>query len=198
LAALGLWIPVRAEAIAVWLESGSVRVWAPPLGIIAGKPLDHLRNGSPVPFAFQLSLTTDPYGATLARAIERFVVSYDLWEEKFSVVRLGHPRRSVSHLSAYEAEAWCVEGLALPASGAPARRALWVRLDARVEDPGDNPAVDSEGVVSLNRLIELFSRRARGEHGRRSLQMGPLRLAELQKARPEHVRKREQREPAAK
>ena len=53
----------------------------------------------------------------LRRGFERFVVSYDLWEEKFSATRMRTARTSASHLSAEAAEAWCLDHLSVPAGG---------------------------------------------------------------------------------
>jgi len=58
-----------------------------------------------VPFAFQLAVSADHWDSVLDRDIERFVLSYDLWEEKLAIAKLGSPRKSVSHLAASAAEA---------------------------------------------------------------------------------------------
>lgn len=172
---------LSAEDFQVRLNNGRIRIAAPQLRFVAGKPLERLQNGAPVPFAVQLSLSTDHWSTTQLRDIERFVFSYDLWEEKFSIAKLGHPRKSVSHLSARAAEAWCVDEMALDPAGIGQRQPFWVRLEVRVENPGEQAPLDSEDGVSLARLVELFSRRARREQARWSLDAGPFRLEELKK-----------------
>lgn len=175
--------PLFAQSLYVRLEDGKVRVTAPQLHFIAGQPLDRLRNGAPVAFAIQLSFSrnrTDAPERDLSRVrdINRFMVSYDIWAEKFSVVKLGHPRRSASQLSATAAESWCIGDMSLPASGFPKDRPLWARLEVRAEDSNGRDG-DNDAPVSLTRLIDIFSRRVQGEQSRWVAEAGPLRLEDL-------------------
>src|ERR1035438_6466124 len=100
-----------AERLSVAWDGDDLRVAAPQLHFLAGKPLDRLRDGAAVVFLTQLTLTTDNFTTSLRRTPERFVFSYDLWEEKFSVTKLGEGQRTVSHLSAMAAEAWCLDNV---------------------------------------------------------------------------------------
>ena len=174
--------PVWAQSLVVRLSNDHLRVSAPGLRFVAGKPLERLHDGAPVAFAFQLSLSIDAHATILLRDIQRFVMSYGLWEEKFSILKLGHPRSSVSHLSAEGAEAWCLEALALPASGLASEKPFWMKLEGRMEDAREPAGLENEGSVSLSRLIELFSRRTRAEQTRWAAAAGPLRLAGLKKS----------------
>ena len=74
----------------------------------------------------------------------------------------------------------------LPQEGLAPDQPFWLRLEARVENPAEDPHVMTEEGVSLTRLVELFSRRSRGADGRWSIDAGPFRLASL--ARPGVVR----------
>lgn len=172
-----------AEFLLPWLDGDRVRVSAPRFRFLTGKPLDRLRNGASVAFHAQLGLQTDRAGPVVERAVERCVVSYDLWEEKFSVSILSRPARSVSHLSATAAEAWCLESLTLPLRGLAPDKPFWLRLELRVEDPKDRPAVVGESGINLTRLIELFSRPSRGQQLAWVIDDGPFRLADLNKAK---------------
>lgn len=174
----------EGDGLDVRLASERLRVAAPRLQFVTGKPLERLHNGAPVPFAFQLTVSTDHWASVLDRDIERFVLSYDLWEERFSVARMGHPRRSVSHLTARAAEAWCVDELSLEPARIADRQSFWVRLEVRAENPAEQAEIERQESVSLTHLIEIFSRRARGEQARWVAEAGPLRLAELRKAAP--------------
>ncbi len=176
--------PLWAQALVVRVSNDHLRVSAPALRFVAGRPLERLHDGAPVAFAFQLSLSLDSHASVLMRDIQRFVMSYDLWEEKFSVLKLGQARRSVSHLSAEAAETWCLDALSLPASGLAAERPFWIKLEGRTEEGGEPGGPDSEGSVTLGRLIEWFSRRARSEQPRWTAVAGPLRLAELRRSSP--------------
>jgi hypothetical protein len=185
---LGLLVPacgfglakgMGTEGLDVRLADGLLRVSAPKLKFVTGQPLERLQNGAPVPFAFQLAVSTDRWASVLSRDIERFVFSYDLWEEKFAVARMGHPRKSVSHLSARAAEAWCVDELSLAPAGIGPEQPFWVRLDVRAENPAEQAELDRQESMSLTRLIEIFSRRTRGEQNRWTADGGPFRLSEL-------------------
>lgn len=170
-----------AEGLRAWLASGRIHVAAPQLRFVTGNPLERLRTGAPVPYALQLSLSTDRWATTLLRDIERFVFSYDLWEEKFSVTKLGRPRKTVSHLDARAAEGFCVDEMTLEPAGIAERQPFWLRLEARAENPGEQP-FDSDSGMTLTRLVELFSRRARRDQARWEADAGPLQLAELRSA----------------
>jgi hypothetical protein len=115
----------------------------------------------------------------LARSAGRFAVSFDIWEEKFAVTRLGNPRRSTSHLAAAEAEAWCLENMVLTAAGLSPDTAFWIRLDVRTEANGEGPTPGEEVGVTLARLVDLFSRPQREGETRRRAEAGPLRLKDL-------------------
>jgi hypothetical protein len=179
--AIWLLAPLGAEGLDVRLAGDRIRVAAPRMDFLAGRPLERLRNGAPVPYALQLSLSTDRGVTTLARDIQRFVFSYDLWEEKFSVRKVGAPRRSQSHLSAADAQAWCVEQMTLATGGLGREQKFWVRLEVRAEEPDSRMGMESEDVVSLTELIEFFSRRTKGGENRWVADAGPLRIAELRK-----------------
>ncbi len=134
-------------------------------------------------FISQLSLSLDGNRSILRRLPERFVLSYDLWEEKFSVTRLGGSPRTAARLSAQGAEAWCLESLAISTSGIAPDKPFWVRLDLRAVDPRDQESVVGDSGISLTRLIETFSRPARAQQPHWTLERGPLRLADLKSER---------------
>ncbi len=172
-------VPLGAEGLEVRLVNGRIRIAAPRLHFVEGKPLERLHNGAPVPFAMQLSLSTDRFATTIGRDIERFILSYDLWEERISVAKLGHPRQSISGLTAAAAETWCVDKMAVAPAGFGQNQPFWVRLEVREEDPDAAASAESEDPMSLARLIDIFSRRTRGEKTRWSAEGGPYRLATL-------------------
>lgn len=172
---------LSAQSLRVRLDGDDLRIAAPQLKFLAGKPLERLKDGASVAFLAQLSLAAEANAPGVKRAVDRFVVSYDLWEEKFSVTRTGYERRTVSHLSSSAAEAWCLENLALGISGFPPDKPFWVRLELRAEDPKDPAGVVSETGINLTRLIEIFSSPARSLQPRWEALAGPLRLADLKR-----------------
>jgi hypothetical protein len=168
-----------APALKLRLEGEDLRVGAPHFKFLTGKPLERLQDGAAVAFLAQFSLAAGSNGIAMRRAVDRFVVSYDLWEEKFSVTRTGRDRRTVSHLTSAAAEAWCLSSLALDTAGLAADRPFFVRLELRAEDPRDQAAVVGEPGINLTRLIEVFSNPARAQQARWEAEVGPVRLAEL-------------------
>src|SRR5262249_51695988 len=151
---------------------------APRLHFLVGKPLEQLHNAAPVAFDFQATLWSGTRNHVFRRTAERFVVSYDLWEEKFSVIRLQSPRKSASHLAARAAEKWCVEQMSIDLAGLDASEPLWARLEVRSQDSRESGPVFGRGSISdsgisLTSLIEIFSRPAQGTQAHWSLDAGP-------------------------
>jgi hypothetical protein len=172
-----------AETLRVRLNGDRLTVAAPQLQFFMGRPLERLHDGASVWFDFQLTaLAERPLAGTaprvLERAVERFAVSYDLWEERFAVSRLSRPAHA-SHLTSRAAEAWCLEQTALPTASLAPDRPFWLRLEVRAEDPRERPAIWGEPGINLTRLIELFSRPSRSGQPSWLVDEGPFRLAEL-------------------
>src|SRR3954447_2226824 len=135
-----------------------VRVAAPRLHFLTGKPLERMRNGNSVTYDMQLIIYADNRQAILRRAFERFVVSYDLWEEKFSATRMRTDRTSAAHLTADAAESWCLDHLSVPTAGLAVDKPVYVRLDVRAQEPRDKRSSEDDDGISLSRLIEIFSK----------------------------------------
>ena len=172
---------LAAESLSVVWDGDDLHVAAPQLHFLAGKPLERLKDGASVVFLTQLTLTTDSFNSILRRAPERFVFSYDLWEEKFSVTKLGPGQRTITHLSATAAEAWCLDNVAISASSLPTDHPFWLRFELRAADPKDEAAVIGEPGINLTRLIEIFSRRPRDQQPQSTAEAGPLRLGDLKR-----------------
>ena len=157
--------------------AGDLHVSAPSLHFLAGKSLSRLHDGAAVPFDFQLIIASGSKDNVVAGSLERFTVSYDVWEEKFSVVRVRDFRRSGMRLSASSAESWCLDNIVIPAAGLPAGRPLWARLEIRSAESKD-PLPAGSG-LNLATLIELFSRPARPQQDHWSVESAPFQLADL-------------------
>ncbi len=167
-----------SELLDVRLEGDRLKVSAPRFHFVAGKALQRLHDGAPVAFAVQLSVSLERSGSPLLRDIQRFVLSYDLWEQKFSVTRLGPGRKTTSHATADDAENWCIDEMGLQAAAVRENQPFWVRLEVRAEDTNSRVGWDNDP-VSLARLIDLFSRRSRGDEKHWEAQAGPFRMADL-------------------
>jgi hypothetical protein len=154
-------------------------VTAPDFHFLTGRTLDRLHDGHTIGFEFQLALATQPKGPPLRKSLERFLISYDLWEEKFSVTRVHRDSRPKTDLTAGAAEAWCLDHVMVPTSEIPREAPLWVRLDVRAEDASGIAKSDGEGGFDLTGLIEIFSRPGRDKQTRWSLETGPVQLGSL-------------------
>jgi hypothetical protein len=187
----GLVFAMLAEDLILDARDNRLEFSAPRVHFLTGKPLDRLRNAAQVPFDFQVTLSSGTRANVVRRSYDRFVVSFDLWEETFSVSKLQLPRRQASHLTAPAAESWCLEQMAIEdVSGISLTEPLWARLEVRPQDPtrysglpfGRGNITDSG--ISLNSLVEIFSRPPPTPQSRFVLEAGPVTLAELRVRRP--------------
>ncbi|HUQ91855.1 MAG TPA: hypothetical protein VM120_09245 [Bryobacteraceae bacterium] len=153
-----------------------MRVAAPKLHFLNGKTVDAVRSGRAIALDFQFSIMAGTL--VLKRALERFVISYDLWEEKYAVTRLG-VRKAQSNLTQEKAEAWCLENLSVATDGVSADRLVTVNLEIREHRPEAIATILTEPGISLYGLIEIFSRPARSEQLKWRLQSGPIRLHDV-------------------
>ncbi len=174
-----------SSELLVHVDGDYLHISAPRLNFLTGKTLEHLKDGASVAFIGQLSVTSTPNAIIPdARSVARFAVSYDIWDERFSVTKIGQQpdsRRSVSHLSVQAAQNWCLDNLTIDRSLIPPDKLIYVRLDLRIEDPRDQLGIVGEPGINITRLIEIFSRPARSAQQPWLLRNGPFRLADLRK-----------------
>ena len=181
---------LSAQDLSVRLDATAnlLHITAPTFHFLSGKPLERLKDGATVAFLGQLTLSLDANATIAARAVARFALSYDIWEERFSVTRFGITRnevvtRSSSHLGQQAAESWCLDQITADASPIPPSRPFWLRFELHVEDNRDAAQVIGEPGISISRMIELFSRPARAQQQRWQLDAGPFLLNELRGGR---------------
>ena len=124
-------------------------------------------------------MSTDRFTTVAHRSFERFAFSYDLWEEKFAVTRLGTAHLATSHLDSEHAQTWSLSQLTLPADGVNREQPVWMRMEVRVDESKYTSLLMSSPPLSLNRLIEIFSRPVQGGQERWIAEAGPLKIAEL-------------------
>lgn len=168
---------VSSEGLLVRRIGGDLHVSAPSLHFLTGKSLARLRDGVAVPFDFQLVIASGSKNNVVARSLERFTVSYDVWEQKFSVVRMSDRHRSSLRMPASGAESWCLDHIVIPASAVPAGRELWARLEIRSAEAKE-PEAAAAG-INLSTLIEIFSRPSRPQQDRWMVESAPFQLADL-------------------
>lgn len=175
------WPSVRlsAQSVTVRRVGDAVTVLAPGFGFIKGEPLVRLKDGRSVRVDLVLAVLPRRGGPAVAESRQVFVLSYDLWEERFAVTQAGDPSHSISHLTPAGAEAWCLERLAVPVSalGRLGRDLpFWIRLEYRVPDGTGTPAPDNGAGFTLQGLIDALSRRRDAGPLTHAIEAGPFRL----------------------
>jgi hypothetical protein len=171
---------VHAQSVTVARIGAAIAARAPELDFIKGEPLTRLRDGRSVRVDLELDVLPGPGGTPAARGRQTYVLSYDLWEERFAVTQVGSPPRSIAYLTAAAAEDWCLEQLTIPVSvlGRLGRELpFWIRLGYRVQNADGAPAGDGDAGFTLRSLVDALSRRRRSAAPlAHSLEAGPFRL----------------------
>ena len=111
-------------------------------------------------FVARLSLFTTDQNVARREAPARFMVSYDIWEEKFKVTIPGASPSSRSGLTAAQAENWCLDNLVISALGLPPDHPFYLRLELRTASPREFSSVMADPGISFRALAELFARKA--------------------------------------
>jgi hypothetical protein len=178
--ALGVSRLRAAELLKLSFDGDNLRVGVTPqLHFLTGKPLERLKDAATVTFISQLTLFSDAQGTVFKRAAERLVVSYDLWEEKFSVTIPGRGQRKPFTGGAAQVEEWALDNLAISALGMAPERPFWLRFDLQAADRRELASVVGDSGLSLSGLIDLFSRKPGSGEFSVSAKFGPFRLIDL-------------------
>jgi len=185
----GLAFAMVAEELSISWRNDRLELSAPRVHFLKGKPLELLHNAASVPFNFNVTLLSGNHDHIYARNFDRFVISYDLWEEKFKVVKTQSPIARIENLTSEAAETWCVDRMGLDASGISGSEPLWVRLEIRAEDSKDGGLFGrgargsvSDSGISLSSLIEIFSRPAQQQSHWGPYEFGPFTVDELKRS----------------
>jgi hypothetical protein len=175
-----LGLSASSEDLFVRRLADQIHVIAPRLHFLSGKSLERLHDGVTVPFDFQLRIAAGLKDNFVGRpVVERFSISYDVWEEKFRVVRLRDYRKSAAGLSAIAAESWCLDNLLVPSAGLPADKELWARLDIRTAEPKEQVSSNADSGISIPALIQLLSRPPRPQQDHWTLESASFHLADV-------------------
>lgn len=178
-AAAAVSVTIAGQAMSVTRVADAMLVKAPTFTFLDGPVLARLRDGRSVRVDLDLVVSTRPGGSAAATREQGCQVSFDLWEERFAVTRLGTPPRALSHVTARAAESWCVDALAVPLAelGRLGRSTpFWIRLTSRVQDP--ETVTSGASVFTLGRLVDALSRRRESRVPVRSMEAGPFHLPE--------------------
>jgi len=175
-----------ADSLSVYLDGDYLRVNLPHIDFLKGKPLERLKDGATVVFSGHLKLSTSPNALLpVAQSVASFAVSYDIWEERFSVTKLTQSkeaRHTWSHLSAQAAEAICLDNLVIDRGQVPADRDFFVQLELRPDDAKDELGIIGNPGIDVTRfLIEMFGKPPRRPQERMLYSSGPFRVSDLKK-----------------
>ena len=96
----GFGLAMWAEDLALSWRNNFLEFSAPHMHFLTGNPLERLQHGAQVPFDFKVSLYSGNSSHLFRQLAERFLVSYDVWGEQFSVVKTQPPSTKVTHLDA--------------------------------------------------------------------------------------------------
>lgn len=166
----------QQPGLAVERRGDRLHVAAPQMHFLVAKPLEQLQNGASVTYAFALAVAGSSGNRPSYSQQETFAVSFDLWEERFSVVPTSPHVRSGSHLTAAEAEAWCIDALSVPLSSLPSEKTFVIKLTCQVVENGSD--IESRP-LTLAGLIDVFSRKGREAPLHWEAASGPLHRADL-------------------
>jgi len=172
--------PLKSQSLTAERVDDHLRVVAPQLRLIHGKALEQLQNGASVTYVIAVTLTPEQGGSPV-QVEGRFVMSFDLWEEKYSIVEAAPVGRSGSHLTAAMAETWCLDNLPVPLPAVGPDRSFVIKLECWVADNENESGAESRPGLTLAGLIDVFSRKGRDAPPRWQAFSGPLRLADLKK-----------------
>jgi hypothetical protein len=173
-------LTLLGQSVTVRVVGDQLHVRGAALRLIEGSIADRLKDGTSMKVDFELTVLEKPGGLTIAQGRQTFTVSFDLWEQRFAVTRTGAMPRSMSHLAARDAEAWCLDNVTVPVAslGHLGRDVpFWVRIEYRVQDPIPAPDAGDDSTFTLRKLIDVLSRRREDQAWARSMEAGPFRLS---------------------
>jgi hypothetical protein len=174
-------VPVLlAQTVTVRTVADALHVQARGFSFIEGPVLIWLKEGRSARIDFEMTVLTKPDGPIVKQALQGFTLSFDLWEERFAVSRIGSPPKSISHLRPRDAESWCFDNLTIPVSSLGLGRdtPFWIRLAYRVQDV-TRETDDAPGErYTLRGLIDRLSRRREEADLAKSMDAGPFRLSQ--------------------
>jgi hypothetical protein len=181
-ALLFLLLPLRAQTLEPRLEKGNLRGSLLDWKFLDARTLQRLRNGQTVTLDFQLQLIDG--AKTVNRAIERFVLSYDLWEENYSAVQLTQaaprtPAYATSRLKQETLANWCLGRIKIPVTLMDKDRKMTLQLEVRSAGLNLPNPLRAQGVIDLAALVEIFSRPPDPKEMRFTAQSQPFTLGAL-------------------
>ncbi len=148
-----------ADLLGVAYDGDNLRPVAPPaFHFLTQKTsaLDRLKDADAVTFVYWLQLFTIDRSVPRTESRGKFVVSYDIFEERFQVNFGG---RTQSGLTAADAEKLCLDRMSVSAAGLPRDLPFFLRLELRTAGPRELPSVTNDSGISVRALVDIFSRK---------------------------------------
>jgi hypothetical protein len=172
-----------AQSIPILLErhGDNLIVSAPQLHFISGKAMERLKNGTTITYVVSLSIARGNSKKQTFQIHNKFMISYDLWEEKYSVTRVADGN-TTSRLTSVMAEAWCLGNMPIPARSVPEREPFMIRLECSIQGDSEKQPSETSGQIFAN-LIEIFGRKKEDAPQRWETVAGPFRLENLKNNR---------------
>jgi len=175
-------IVAGAQSPVVRLEGEQLRVAAPELHFLGSETLQRLHNGIAMNFVFSLGIGPGRNSKPATAGTYTFVISYDIFEEKFAVSRISPNPRSVTHLSESAVQTWCLDSIALPLVNMGQDQPFWVTFEYHMEESRPTEGDSNSGSL-IGQLVDIFSRKNQKQESRASFVLGPYRLSELKRQR---------------
>jgi|WetSurMetagenome_2_1015567.scaffolds.fasta_scaffold22525_3 hypothetical protein len=171
--------PANPKSLSAERHGDHLHVSAPQVHFISGRAAEQLRNGSMVTYVLKL-IVTPQYGREAVFVLqEKFAISFDLWEEKYSVVQKKPDGRSVTRLTSLAAEAWCLESMPVPVGSVPEHQPFMIKLECFIDEDDVKKNAESRSGLTLAAIIDAFSRKKPEETPRWEAAGGPFRLEHL-------------------
>jgi len=184
----GIAAAVGSEELLLHAQGTRVDFQAPRIHYLTGRPLDRMRNGQQIAFDIQVSLAAGSQLNTIRQSTARFVISYDVWgdgEKRFHIAKILPDRKNAARLTANEAEAWCVKEMSMEVTGVANNQPLWAHMDIRADKERERRLFGRDDItdegISLNGLIEIFSKLPTTTQPHWSLDTGPVTLEQLRR-----------------
>jgi hypothetical protein len=176
---IGLW----AQSLSLKEKGDQLHVAAPQLHFLTGKAVEKLRNGSTITYVVTLAATPKHARKAAFLVQEKFSVSFDIWEEKYSVAQNKPGGRTASRLTSAMVEEWCLDNIPIPVRSVPDRQPFMVRLECFVEENESYENGENRSGLTLAGLIDVFSRKKQEEPLRWEAVGGPFLLDALRSAK---------------
>jgi hypothetical protein len=171
--------PANPLSLSAERHGDHLHIVAPQMHFISGRAVEKLHNGSMITYVLKLIIAPQHAREAVVVLQEKFAISFDLWEEKYSVVQKKPDGRSATRLTSSAAEAWCLENMPVPVRSVPERQPFMIRLECFIDEGDAKENAESRSGLTLAAIIDAFSRKKPEETPRWEAAGGPFLLEHL-------------------